>query len=887
MAKLHVADPTARAAPEESLPLTLLAAKLAPPDLAQGTVARPRLTGLLSRAVQRSPLTLLSGPAGSGKTVLAASWCRAAGAGKAVGWLTLDDYDDDPATFWAYVVEALSRAGVEFSSPPRLLPGEPPPSGLVHRLAADVAARSRPVVLVIDNADTLTDAAVLSGLDLLVRNAGSRLRLVLAARADPLLPLHQYRLAGSMTEIRTDQLAFTGDEARDLLHAMGVRVTTEVAAELARETQGWAVGIRLAAAPLKQGVAPEHLVTSLAHDDGSVAQYLFAEVLERQPSGVRRLLLRLSVTAELWPDLVDRLSGRANARRALAGLARANAFVEEAPGAPGGFRIHPLFREMLQAQLAYEHPGEVAELHRQCADWYARAGRAAEAVGHGIAAEDWAFVTRLLVDDLLVARLLAHGSDPALRGLQALPADLTGPEASVIRTAVALAAGRLPAEPDVAAVAAARGVDHRPSLRASAALTHLVAGQRRGHEPRAVLADADDAAELVAQLPAGDRRELRECAAVLESVRALTALRTDAPTAELLVGLRAAAAAARAADCRRLRARLVAHLALLEALDGHLNRAAHLAEEAETLAAEETGEDAEHEPAAAVAWAWIHLRRYALVEAREWLTRERARRKAAAGPGADALAAVLQSQLLRLRHEYDAAGQCLEASLQGPRLPRWTAEQVVTEVVRLAVARGHLEEGLAILQDTSDDEQWTRRLRAVVAAESGQPDPLGSDEVHAAPSLAAVVESAVVRACQLVAAGNPTAAAEQLAEALELARPEVLRLPFLDTPMPVRRLLRAHPRLQEPGAWLNPSATAPRPAGDVARRPEPQVVQELSERELEVLRHLAGMLSTAEIAATMFISVNTVRTHIRSILRKLGVSRRNQAVRRARERGIL
>jgi LuxR family maltose regulon positive regulatory protein len=220
----------------------------------------------------------------------------------------------------------------------------------------------------------------------------------------------------------------------------------------------------------------------------------------------------------------------------------------------------------------------------------------------------------------------------------------------------------------------------------------------------------------------------------------------------------------------------------------------------------------------------------------------------------------------------------------------------VTETVRLAVARGHVEEGLAILRDRCVDEPWRRRLQASVGLVTGGPatDLPAQDEPRT--SLAAAVEGAVVRACQLLEAGRLPAAAEELAVALELARPELLRWPFVDTPLQARRLLRSHPRLQAPGAWLNPSTGAqPRPGGHGARAgtagsqgvETPQVLEQLSERETEVLRYLAEMLSTAEIAATMFISVNTVRTHIRSILRKLAVSRRYQAVRRARERGLL
>jgi LuxR family maltose regulon positive regulatory protein len=473
-----------------------------------------------------------------------------------------------------------------------------------------------------------------------------------------------------------------------------------------------------------------------------------------------------------------------------------------------------------------------------------------------------------------------------------LPPGLRAPDAAVIRTVVALAGGHDPASPYLAASMRAQQEGDRLSLRVSAALAALTAAAETDVEPAAFLARVDDAAALVAELPDEEGRARRECAAVLSDLRARATLRTDAPTGLLLSVLRAAAAAAQTAGSRRLRCRAVGNIALLEALEGHLTRAAQLAGEAEAIAAEEcTGETA-REAAPATALAWVHLRRYALVEAWEWLGRARARERTprpdAVGPGP--LDGVLQSQQLRLRHEYASAEQILRPHLQGPRLPRWVAGQVITEVVRLAVARGHVEEGLSILMDRSHDEPWTLRLRATVGLLAGDPAtemPAGA-EPSASPAEA--VEWTVLRACQLLEAGQAPAAAEELAAALELARPELQRWAFVDTPPQARRLLRTHARLQAPGTWLNPSSGAqPRPAGNSAPAAlaGPEVVQELSDRELEVLRLVADMLATAEIAATMFISVNTVRTHIRSILRKLGVSRRNQAVRKAKERGLL
>ena len=336
----------------------LLAGKLEPPVFGHARLIRPRLLSVLTRGIAHTPVTLISGPAGSGKTELAASWMQANADRRAVAWLSLDEADDDPGMFWTYVAEALSGAGVDLDGVPRPPAGEPVPPGFLTVLASRLLAGSRPVVLVLDNSDCLTHPDICRPLDALVRNAGRRLRLVLCARADPQLPLHQYRVSDSLTEIRRDSLAFTPEETRDLLARLGAAVPADVVTDLQARTEGWAVGVRLAAAPLKQGMDPEHLVASLADQDGSVAQYLFAEVLAHQPASVRRFLLRISVTPELWPALVERLTGWNNGRRMLASLAHANAFVEQSPHVPGGYRIHPVPRDAQCAAEVRQPPGD-------------------------------------------------------------------------------------------------------------------------------------------------------------------------------------------------------------------------------------------------------------------------------------------------------------------------------------------------------------------------------------------------------------------------------------------------------------------------------------------------------------------------------------------------
>src|SRR3954469_15171345 len=223
--------------------VALLAGKLDPPDVATATVPRSRLVALLTRAAQRSPLTLLSGPAGSGKTTLAASWLRAQPSGAPIGWITLDSYDDDPATFWTYVLEALAGAGVDVSGIAQPVAGEALHPSVIPGLARAVLAhpQSRPVVLVIDQADHLSSRSILTGLDLFLHHAGRRLHLVMCGRAAPGLPLHQYRLDDSISEIRSAQLAFTAEETRELFHAAGVRVSPPVAHALCEQAEGWAV----------------------------------------------------------------------------------------------------------------------------------------------------------------------------------------------------------------------------------------------------------------------------------------------------------------------------------------------------------------------------------------------------------------------------------------------------------------------------------------------------------------------------------------------------------------------------------------------------------------------------------------------------------------------
>ena len=334
---------------------------------------RQRLLTALSRAVDRAPVTLLSGPAGSGKTVLAATWARRAADSTAVAWISLGRDDVDVAEFWTAAVMSLAGAGVPLPDVPRPVPGERLPADFLDRLAEALAAAPGPVVLILDNADHLHGQLV-DGLHRLVARAADRLRLVLTASADPLQLLGRYRAAGVLAEIRGDQLALRPPETRELMSRLGTPVSAAAAEELTAAVGGSPTAVRLAAAELAHGVPVERLLADLAGTDTAPVHHLAAAVLAAQPPRLRRFLLRVSVTDHLWPDLVARLTGVADVDRPLAALAGAYAFVEADAGAAGGYRIPGLLRTLLSAQLAYESPELETALRRAASDWHAAAG---------------------------------------------------------------------------------------------------------------------------------------------------------------------------------------------------------------------------------------------------------------------------------------------------------------------------------------------------------------------------------------------------------------------------------------------------------------------------------------------------------------------------------
>ncbi|MET8663881.1 LuxR C-terminal-related transcriptional regulator [Streptomyces tendae] len=855
---------------------------------------RQRLVVHLNQAL-RTPLTVVNGAAGAGKTLLTADW--AAGLRLPVAWLTVEAGDHPPGVFWAYVFESLRVYGARAGG----APGAPAdPSGVGHGLLASLAAElnalDSPVVLVLDEYDRMTSPVVAEQLEFVLHHAGPGLRLVLVTRTEPLLPLHRYRASDELTEIRGSELSFTPKEADALLRLHGLQLPERAASALVDRTRGWAAGLRLCALAARESADPEQYLKEFEADHSTVADFLLAEVLKGRTQEEQDLLLRVSVLDRFCPGLADSLTLRTDAEGLLAGLHRENAFIERL--GHSWYRLHPLFRQILRAHLRERIPGVEPELHLRAARWLRRSGFLPETLAHAAAGGDFDLAAGALVDDLAIGQLFTGLRSDALAQLFA---DM-GPEAGSPASNLVRAAGAL----------ARRDLDHglnrlrqvqdhlsdaedSPGLaatRLSCTLLEALAARLTGCPSRAEQAAAT-AEELRRNLPDRLLDEHPELTSLLMvhvgSVRLWEGHFDDARAVLTPV------AGARGGPATVVpRVESLGHLALLDYLNGWLGRAER---RALTAVSEAQRAGLPRPPGAGLGrlvLAAVAVDRQELGRARALLDETDRLSAREHDPVPMAGRALAASRLLLDdggTHPH-AAAEAAEPAVSAEASSPWAESYAAVARSTACLADGRPGEAVRLLHGVSGDQPVCAVEAAAIQVAAGRPraaaELLGTVRAEGRTGPAVSVGAALVRARVAQESGDTVTARKLVARALLDARRERLRRPFLQAGDWIEPLLAVPPLHELAEGWLLPGREEGH--GEPVRPgPSPALLVpvELSARERDVLRRLARMMSTEEIAADLYVSVNTVKTHLKSAYRKLAVNRRGDAVRRARDLGLL
>jgi LuxR family transcriptional regulator, maltose regulon positive regulatory protein len=875
--------------------------KLVVPTLPGRVVQRGRLFSMLDVGVERAA-TLVAAPAGSGKTIMLASWLSARPPAARVAWISLDAGDNDPVRFWTHLIAACARLGLVMQdSDLHTIDGDAQLSiGMAPRFVEQLDSIDAPVVVILDDVHELTNPRVLSDIEFLVRHPPSSLRLVLSTRADPPLPLYRLLLTGSLAEIRAADLAFTSAEVAELLDEYDYRPQLSAAdvTRLWARTEGWAAGVRLAAVSMQGHPDPHRFVVELSGDDRSLSGYLVSEVLNRQPAKQRNFMIKTCVVNELSGTLADALTGGDDGERTLAGLASANAFVMPMGERRGWYRYHPLFAELLRYELRREMPSHISDLHLRAAYWYERQGLPVAAIEQMVLAQDWRSAAELLATQGLSLALRHEWAD-FQELVDKLPTEIvrTEPELALVVAAQRLASRR---DDPVEYLRLAREQERRLTPDRRARFTLLLAicritWARQTGDCDEVLAAAQDALTWL-RARADDSQASADSQAT--SAVALLAL----GVAEFWLGqldaaeehLAASHAAARWCDLTRVGVESLSYLGLLQAMTGRLTEAVQSGQLAMELSEGNSRAEPTALAAAFLAIAWAHRQRNDVAIARSCL--DRAGKSAAVGSPLGATAKVLESRLRLAEGDIPGAFVELRAARQGLKImpPPLLAQWLATTETELHLAVGDVrsarlrfvDEGRGHRSRTMSDELILAQLMLAEGDPAGARRSLSTviDRTAGVGDPATRAQAWLLHGRASHALGKTDEAATAVGRIVDLIEPEENRRLVLDAGSGGRSLLvRYRNRVDSSWAFLDELVRERSEPVERDATPLPAVIEPLSQRERDVLGYLPTMLTFLEIGSELYISVNTTKSHVRSIYRKLGVVGRRDAVTRARQ----
>jgi len=867
------------------------------PGIRDGVVSRP---GLFERLARARRVVQVSAPPGSGKTILLRSWIAATGLAGRAAWVSVPGEVRDPQRLWIPVVGAL-RATAPGAPLVRGLTAAPDLDGwtVVERLLDDLAALEDQVWLVIDDLHELGSAEALRQLELLIMRAPAALRFVLVTRHDLRLGLHRLRLAGELTEIRADDLRFSRTEARALLDAAGVALSGSALDVLYNRTEGWAAGLRLAALSLAGHPDPERFAAEFEGSERTVAEYLMAEVLERQPDEARQLLLRTSILSRVNGELADLLTGGSGGERVLQRLEEAGAFVISLDARRSWFRYHQLFADLLQLELRGTSPAGLPALHEAAAGWYAGHGYPVEAVRHAQAAQNWALAARVLSDGWVGLGLAGLG-DTVHELLTRFPAGVIAGDAELAARVAGdqLARGSLE-EAERCLALATRTLESVPADRRGRAQAVLAVVRMRLARQRGDLETvAGEAQRLLAPAVTAEPGlggDLRALALIDLGIAEAWTARFEVADRHLGDGI----ALARRVGRPYLEVTGLAHLAQLESWRS-FRLGAQRGLQAIELATEHGWAD---EPVAGLAYLALGVAMVTqgrLEEAEQALSQAERTVRAEVEPAAGMRLHYGRGMLEFVSGRHDAALNAFQAAerLAGSLVtPHTLAPRLRSHLLQTLVRTGETQRVEQALADLDGAERGRGEIRLAEASlRLAQDDPTAAVTV-----LAPVIDGSVVmpnahlwevqafllQAIAGDALGDAGAARRALEQALDRAAPEGLLFPFLYDPEP--GLLDRHRRGGTAHAGLIAeilNVLAGQKPGSPPAGPQ-HLREPLSHAEARVLRYLPTKLSVPEIAGELYLSVNTVKTHMRHLYDKLGVHRRHEAVEQARALGLL
>ena len=909
------------------MPSTRVATKLHLPQPMSKLVERTNLAARLDRGAM-AKLTLISAPTGFGKTSLVVQWLSSRTTHeRAAGWIAIDPADDQPVAFWSQVLAALQvTAGPAFGKDILSLfqKGQPPTEGVLAAIVNELSELPKELDLVFEDFHVIEDPDIHAMMIFLIDHLPPKVHLLITTRADPPFPLARLRARGEVVEVRAEDLRFTTEEATIYLNeVMGLSLASKDVAALEERTEGWIAALQLAALSMEGRDDVAAFVAQFTGNNRYVVDYLVEEVLQRVPDEIRMFLLDTCILDRLSGPLCDAVIGRRDSKAMISTLERRNLFVVALDDQRRWYRYDHLFADVLRAHLEDEQPERALELHRRASEWYEREGDRTEAIRHALAARDFDRMAGL-IEGALPAMRKARQEKLLLGRIEGLPDDLIRrrPVLSVTVAGAMLAMGQF------------AGVEDR-----------LDDAERLVNTPRL----NDDTASSVREVEFDfvDEGELRRVPGQIEMYRtALAQIRGDASaTVELARRTMKLATA----DDHMVRAGASgflgiafwtegdlgeAHRAWSECVGG-LERAGHVAdalgatlalgdicmvqgrlrdglrtyEHALALVPQQTRTLVRGTADMLTATSEILLERNDLEDARNHLLESQSLGDFASMPQHPYRWRVAMAKLLLAEGDGEQALAMLEVAEDlyvGDFFP--DVHPLAALRVRMWIATGNLVKarGWARGSALSSGDELSymseylhitfARLLIANADANGRAEKSRSealsllgrlrDSAKSSSRMGSVIEILILEAVASAGGGEIESALNALEEALTVAEPEGYVRLFLNEGETMKSLLLEAARRGISAEYISELSAGWKRQPKSSIR-SPGLVEQLSERELDVLRLLGSDLNGPDIARELFVSLNTMRTHTKSIYMKLGVKDRRSAVRRAEELDLI